>query len=232
MRPYLFGGGIGLAIAVVGAALGQVPIVVLGVVLGLLIVGIVSMRVTQSLHVEEIGSDLSPDSRILLKPLRASYLELEAASQGKVQTLSPYLASEAMQEARQLLEKSASALALRDRFIKQSRGSYEAQKSTEDLQARLATAMSDEERASLKTAIDARQNELGHYQSLKDAAAKIETSVRQSTAIMAELRANMFSSASTALAQDQADPLRESLGRMQSLTKSLTEAEGLLQNEN
>src|SRR5579885_177845 len=177
MKPYVPGLIIGLSIALIGILLGQVSIVILGVLVGLLIVGITSMRVTQATHSEQIGDDLSADSRILIRPLKKIYAEMEDAASGRSATISPYIATEALQESKRLLQQSVAALQLRDRLKREGRGEYDAQKSVADLQIRIQDSSSDEERTSLQSALDARKQEVGHYEMLKQGISKIETSV-------------------------------------------------------
>ena len=81
----------------------------------------------------------------------------------------------------------------------------------------------------MKSALDARTQEIGHYDQLKQGIAKIETSVKQAEAAMAEMRARLVSSGSADVAALGSDPLREAVGRMQALIASLTEAQEMLQ---
>jgi methyl-accepting chemotaxis protein len=58
---------------------------------------------------------------------------------------------------------------------------------------------------------------------------KIESSVKQAEAAMAEMRARMISGSSAGLAEQGSDPLREAVGRMKALSSSLSEAQEMLQ---
>jgi hypothetical protein len=136
VRPYLFGIVMGLIIAIMGVAINQVPLVILGVIFGLLAVAIAAMQRTQGERQADPAEELSPESRILLRPLKKLLEEMEKAASGKSENVSQYLAEEALQESRVLLRQSAAALQLRDRLIKESRGGYGAQKSADELQAR------------------------------------------------------------------------------------------------
>lgn len=218
----------GAALALVGILLGQIGLVILGAALAVLMLGITSMRATQS-KVADVTDQLSPESRILIRPLRHIYLEMQEAATGKSESISPYLAEEALSESKRLLDQSAAALLLRDRLVREGRGRYEASKSVTDLEARLASSTSEEEKASLQSALDARRQEIGHYDSMLPGIAKIESSVKQAEAAMAEMRARMLSTSSTGLAEQGSDPLREAVGRMKALSSSLSEAQDMLQ---
>lgn len=218
-------------LAGLGIFLNSIPMVVLGLIVGVLIVAVVTMKQAQASREADPAEDLSPESRTLLRPLKKIYQEMQDAADGKSETLSPYIAVEALNESKQLLDQSAAALKLRDRLLKESRQGYNAQKGAEDLQARLSAASSDDERASLESALTARQQEIGHYKTLEEGIAKIESSVKQAEATMAEMRAKLVSSGAAGMVTDGNDPLRETVGRMRSLSTSLTEAQEMLEQK-
>lgn len=220
----------GIGVALLGAVLGQSAIVILGLVIGILAVAITAMRSTRAERLDDPSEDLGAESRILLRPLKKLYQEMQEAAEGKSESISPYIAQEALQESKQLLDQSAAALQLRDRLLKESRSGYTAQKSADELQARLASVTDEDERTSLQSALDARKQELGHYQTLEQGIAKIESSVKQAEAAMAEMRAKLISSGAAGLAQQGSDPLRETVGRMRALSTSLTEAQEMLEH--
>jgi hypothetical protein len=224
VRPYLVGVGIAVLVAVIGAFAGSIPFVLLGVVVAFAIFAVSSLAMSKVGHEDEMYDDLSPDSRILIKPLKKIYNEIS-----ETRSISPYLVKEALDESKRLLQQSTQALLLRDRLVRESRGRYEAEKSIGDLQNRMSSATSDDEKISLKSALDARNLELGHYEQLKQGVAKIESSVKQAEAAMAEMRARLVSSASAGIAEEGSDPLREAVGRMQALSTSLSEAQEMLQ---
>ncbi|MEA2551869.1 MAG: hypothetical protein QOJ65_45 [Fimbriimonadaceae bacterium] len=219
----------GLIIAIMGVAINQVPLVILGVIFGLLAVAIAAMQRTQGERQADPAEELSPESRILLRPLKKLLEEMEKAASGKSENVSQYLAEEALQESRVLLRQSAAALQLRDRLIKESRGGYGAQKSADELQARLTSSTNEDERTSLQGALEARKQEIGHYETVEEGIKKIESSVKQAEAAMAEMRARMISGSSAGLAEQGSDPLREAVGRMKALSSSLSEAQEMLQ---
>jgi hypothetical protein len=211
-----------------GIVLGKVALVIVGVAVGLFVAGIAAMGATQN-RVDNSMDHLSPESRILVHPLKRIYNEMQEAARGKSENISSYLAEEALAESKRLLDQSIAALLLRDKLIREGRGRYEANKSVEDLQTRMNSSTSDEEKASLQSALAARQQEISHYDSLLPGISKIESSVKQAEAAMAEMRARMISSSSTGLAEQGSDPLREAVGRMQALSSSLSEAQDMLQ---
>jgi len=216
-------------LALIGIVINSVPLVILGVILALAIVAFQSLSKTRAIHASDQYDQLSAESRILVRPLKKIYEEMAQAAEGKSETISPYIAQEALSESDHLLKQSVAALLLRDRLVRESRGQYDASKSIGDLQSRIASSTSDDEKASLQSALDARQQEIGHYDQLKQGIAKIESSVKQAEAAMAEMRARLVSSGSAGVAAQGSDPLREAVGRMQSLSASLTEAQQMLE---
>jgi hypothetical protein len=229
VRPQYIGVGLGLLLAVIGAALGQISLVVLGLVLGFIVVAFVSMAVTRANQEDDLYEKLSPESRILARPLKKLHEEMAEAASGQSSSMSPYLSQEALRESSQLLKQSINALLLRDKLMKESRGRYDAEKSIGDLEFRLANTTSEDETTSLKSALDARRMEIAHYERAKQGTSKIESSVKQAEAAMAEMRAKLITSGSTGVADQESDPLREAVGRMHSLSASLTEAQEMLQ---
>ena len=229
MRVHLIGIGIGILIAVIGAAIEDIPLVILGLMIGIVVFGIVNMAKTRETFTDDHYDQLSPESRILVRPLKKIYNEMSEAAAGKSEAISPYIAQEALAESSKLLNQSVAALLLRDRLIRESRGRYDAEKSINDLQTRMSNASSDDEKTSLQSALDARNQEIGHYDQLKSGIAKIESSVKQAEAAMAEMRAKLISSGSAGVAAQGSDPLREAVGRMQALSASLSEAQEMLQ---
>lgn len=207
--------------------MGQVMLVILGVAVAVFVLGVRAMSMTQA-KVDNSIDQLSPESRILVRPLKRIYLELEESQKGKSEQISPYLAEEALSESKRLLDHSVEALLLRDKLVREGRGRYEANKSVNDLQTRLDSSVSEEEKASLQSALEARRQELTHYDTLLPGIAQIESSVKQAEAAMAEMRARMISSSASGLAATGTDPLREAVGRMQALSSSLTEAQEML----
>ena len=229
MRPNLIGIAIGAIVAIIGLLINSVPLVILGVLVAIAVLAVQSLSKARIAHQDDQYDQLSAESRILVRPLKKIFQEMEQAAEGKSESISPYIAQEALSESGQLLKQSIAALLLRDRLVRESRGQYDASKSLDDLQSRLTTATSDDEKASLQSALDARKQELGHYDQLKQGISKIENSVKQAEAAMAEMRARLVSSASQGVAAQGSDPLREAVGRMQALSASLTEAQQMLE---
>ena len=218
----------GVVLVLFGAVASQILFVLLGVLIALVVLAGFAIKNTAA-QANDSYDELSPDSRILIRPLNKIYNEMAEAAEGKSETISPYIAQEALTESKRLLDQSTAALLLRDRLKRESRGRYDAEKSIGDLKARMDSALGDDEKVSLQSAMDARTKEIGHYDLLKDGIAKIESSVKQAEVAMAEMRARLITSNSVGVAEQGSDPLRETVGRMQALSASLTEAQEMLQ---
>jgi methyl-accepting chemotaxis protein len=229
VRPYYVGIGLALLLAVIGGFTGALALVLLGMLIAFGILAAVSLGKTRAALQDNLYDDLSPDSRILVKPLKKIYNEMSEAASGNSTAISPYIAQEALAESGRLMNQSVQALLLRDRLVKESRGRYDAEKSITDLRSRLTSAASEDEKTSLQSALDARTQEIGHYETLTAGISKIESSVKQAEAAMAEMRARLISTGSAGVAEQGSDPLREAVGRMQALSTSLTEAQEMLQ---
>lgn len=226
MRLPIVAAVLGLLLVVVGLTIHQLALVILGVALAVVLVAISAMRTTQT-RLEDPIEDLSPESRILIRPLRHIYQEVEQAANEK--DASNFMAKDALAECKHLLDQSAAALRTRDQLVKEKRGRYEAEKSIADLKARLASASTEDEKNSLQSALTARTQEIANYDTLNDSIAKIESSVKQAEAAMAEMRAGMVTASTAGLADAANDPMRDAIGRMRALSATMIEVQDLTQ---
>jgi hypothetical protein len=176
---------------------------------------------------EHTADELSPEARTIFRKLQRLYNELEETAKRNKDTASPFVAQEALTEGSKLLKHSSEALLLRDRLKKELWGRYDAQKGIEDLQGRLSTAASDEEKTNLERTLSARNQELEQYGTLESTVAKIDSSIQQAEALLSEMKARVASSAASGAAEESVEGLREAVGRMRSLNASVDEIEQL-----
>lgn len=221
----LFLGGAGLA--VVGFAVSTPVVVAIGILLMLVSGFFQTIGSTRQRALDDPTEDLSPESRVLIRPVRKLLQEMEEVATRNKGEVSPYIANEGLDEAKRLVAHSAAALKIRDRLTRERRGEYEATKGIAELEQRLAAATTDEERQSLQSAMEARRQELAHYSGIDASVSRIDSSVRQAEAVLAEMKARLASSAVGGLASQGSDDLREAVGRMKVLSASLEEAQDL-----
>jgi hypothetical protein len=220
-----------LGIALVAGFLGNIPLIFLGLLCFVAAVGFDAAKGAQKARSEEVGEDLSPQSRTMIRPLKRTYEELEeVVRQNRDSSTIAVLGVEALTEAKRILQQSSESLALRDRIVRSMRGKYEADKSVAALSQQVSEAKTDEERASLQSAQEARKTESAHYASLEEYLPKIDSGIRQADAALAELKARLATGAAGERATAGGeDDLRESVGRLKALSVSYDEAKEMLE---
>jgi hypothetical protein len=218
-----------VVIAIVGAVLGSTITVVLGMVAAIATLALLSARKVQQDVGEDKTANLSPDSRILIKPVKRLVQEIEKIIDDNAASETIRIVGvEAREEAARLLAQVAGSLALRDDLNKSLRGRYQAEKEMGEARMKMEFA-TEGEKTSLQTAIDARTLELKHYDQIKGHVRQIDVAVTQAEAALAEMKARLSLSASSEkAAMESGDELRETIGRMRSLNESYDEAEQLI----
>jgi hypothetical protein len=104
-----------------------------------------------------------------------------------------------------------------------------AEQEVEDLTQRAESATSEAERQALEGAREARQLELGHYDKVTTTIAHIDSGVRQAEAALSEMKARLAVSSGSEKALSAGDEeLRDTVGRLKSLSVSYAEAEQTL----
>lgn len=193
----------------------------------LMLIGAFWMTVKNMRQVRDMasGEDLSPESRTMYRKVERLYNELQETAERNKDSASPFVAQEALMEGEKLLSQVSDALKVRDKLKREARGQYLAEKGISDLESRMASASSDEERTTLNTAIAARQTELGQYQSIQSTIDKIDSSLHQAEALLGEMRARVAVSATGGTGEEGIESLREAIGRMKALNASVEEIE-------
>ena len=216
-------------ITVLGAVLGNVPMMLLALIAGVASVGFLSARTAQLLRGEH-DSALSADGRALLSPVRKLAAEIEEVIHiNKASQVVRILGTEGLVESQRLVTLVVKSLVSRDEMIRSLRGRTEAEKAVRDAQLKLTSAGPDE-KESLIALIAARTLELGHYAEIERRVKQIELSVREAEAALAEMKARLSLSASTDQAvQGEGDDLRETLSRMKNLNDSYEESAGVIE---
>lgn len=193
----------------------------------LMLIGAFWLTVKNMRQVREMatGEDLSAESRTMYRKVERLYTELQETAERNKETASPFVAQEALMEGEKLMRQVSDALKVRDKLKKEAQGQYLAEKGISDLEDRLTTATSDEERTTLNTAIAARQTELEQYKSIQSTIDKIDSSLHQAEALLGEMRARVASSATGETGEQGVEGLREAIGRMKALNASVEEIE-------
>jgi len=208
----------------------MVQLFLLFFIIAFAVVAFLTVRRTQRNRPAVEREDLDAESRTLLRPLAKLQADLaELVAQNKESATVSVVGKEALEEVGRIMEQATASLKIRSDLRRSLRGEYDAKKEIESLEAKLATATNAPERESLQSALDARQAELTHYDTIRQATAQIDGGLRQAEAALAEMKARMAGSVGTEKLQSTSgDDLRESISRMKALSLSYDEAEELL----
>lgn len=205
------------------------------ILLILLIAGIVAFvaaaRRGATSRAEDVAESMDADSRSLYSPIRRLADEIEALGSRKDTATIRIIGAEAAQEARRIREQCARALIARSELKKAGRGKSMALGEIEDLDRQVAEAASDEEKQAYRNAQEAYQRQITHFSKAEEALARIDVSVKAAEAVLAEMKTRLAVASSSEKAELAGDEdLRETIGRMKTLSVSYDEAEQTLRS--
>lgn len=206
------------------------PLVILGALIwvgGVALASMAGQKRADGPHVAE----MSPESRMMLRPLIQMRDDLaQVVSQNSDMPTVKVVGGEAVQEADAIVRHATNLVGIRAQLKKTLRGKSEAEVEKRSLEMKFARASTDTEREALSTAIAASTQEIGHYQGVEDAIAKVDGKLTEAQAALSELKARIAVGAAGARTDslDQ-EELSSMVGRLKSLSKSFDEAESTLQ---
>lgn len=206
------------------------PLVILGALIWIGTVAVASMAGHKRPDLPH-AAEMSPESRMLLRPLLESRDELaQVVSQNSDMPTVKVIGAEALQEAEAIVRHATNLVGIRMQLKKTLRGKSEAEVEKRSLEAKRDRATSDTERAALETAIAASVQEIGHYRGVEDAIAKVDGKLTEAQAALSELKARIAVGAAGARTDSlDEEELSSMVGRLRSLSKSFDEAESTLQ---
>jgi hypothetical protein len=184
----------------------------------------------------ERGNDpteaMDADSRSLYSPVRRLTEEIEELAGKQDSVTARVVGTEAAQEAKRIREQCARALIARTSLVRASRGEAMANLEIQKLDSQVAAATNESEKAALQGAKEARQMELAHYTRAREALERIDGGVRQAVAVLSEMKTRLaVGSGSEKLEAAGEDDLRETIGRLKTLSVSYDEAEQALRSD-
>jgi hypothetical protein len=213
-----------LLLTIVGAIVGNLPMMALALLAGVASLGILSAREAQTQRPEHYHQ-LSPDGLTLLRPVKKLVADIEELIQANPDSQTVrILGTEAVAESQRLLSEVIKSLVARDKLKKSLIGRYAAEKDIEAAKKKLESA-DGTERESLTVAVQARTLEVAHYVEMDKQIRLIDISVNQAEAGLAEMKARLSLSASgEKAALGEGEALREMIGRLQNLSASYEES--------
>lgn len=219
------------AVAIVGGVFGSIPVLVIGAALWVGSIAFTAARNAQAGVQSFDATALSPDSRILFRPIKQLHEDLaEIVHQGQSNPAVKVVGEEALGESSQIVKQAFDLANFRTQLEKTLKGRSVAELEVNKLKEKLAGCTSDEERHAIQSALEAHQSEYDQYAQVADNMDRIDRQLRQAQATLSELKARIAVGASGAGSnQVGTDELQDILGRLKSLGKSFDEAQSITQ---
>lgn len=215
-------------IAIVGAVLNNIPMLALGMLCAVAGMSFIGARTARS-ETATATENLSSEARSLLRPLQRLVSDIERIrAENSASQAVQILGGEALADAQDLLSQVVRSLIARDHVKRLSRGRYAAEKERSEARMRLEFASEPEKRA-LNATIQARSDEIKHYDQIDASVKLIEVGLSQAEAILAEIKARLAVAVTgERLADAPREDLRETIGRLQTIAATFDEAEQVI----
>lgn len=223
-----------LLIGLVLLLLGQVPLAIVCLVAWVAALGIGQMKHGAVLRGTEPGELLDADGRARFTRVRNLTREIEdLVARHSNSAVIRTLGRDAMAEAERIRNQVSEALMRRSGLRKAVAGRSSAEVEIARLTERHAAATSEDEKASLASALEARTLELDHYTDAQVAMDRIDSGVRQAEAALSEMKARLEVGVTSQQAQvaEPLDDIRDTIGRMKAISVSYEEADEVLRDE-
>ena len=220
------------AAALVAALFSQWPVAALAFIVAIGNLAILSIRETSAKRSEFELEDLSNEDRTLIAPIRRLRNEIAALVDANKQNVSiSVVGAEALSEADHILRQTAKTLVLRRQLRKSVAGRSQTERELDALREDIDNATSEDEKATLQSALEARESESSHYENAAEAIAHIDSHLRQAEAALSEMKARLATAAAGTAEAAPASELEETIGRLKSLGNSLEESEAWLKQQ-
>jgi len=227
---------VGVGLLALGAIVGvlNLPLGLLIGVAGIAVIAYGAMKRDGPPASDSAGDEFNPKYRVYLAPLRKLHADIEAlVEEHKDSTTIRVIGTEALEESGAVLQQAVKLVVSAEDIRHAMQGKTAAESDILDLQNRVLTAASDEERDTLQRSIDARKLEVERYSALDRRLSEIQAHLRQAEAALAEVKSRLVLVASSPEPVEGDDQeLRDRLGRLHALSDSLGESDALLQEKN
>ncbi|MCX7800555.1 MAG: hypothetical protein N2109_09460 [Fimbriimonadales bacterium] len=173
-----------------------------------------------------------PEDRATLRKLqrmRDDIASIVRPARGQPSAAIRVVGEEALAEADRIVRQVGSLLGAKRELRQLEQGRYEAEREASKLEERLAAA-SEAERPALEAALRARRDQAARYAEVSARVESIAASIDQAELALSEIKARL-ATAATAAAPGEEDSLRETLGRVRALGRSLDEAKAWMEQQ-
>lgn len=220
---------VGLAFSAYGALQDNYGWTVLGLLVALTSVVVLALSASRSQRLSDVYASLSPQERTLLSPIRRMRAEIEKLTTEAQSEAVRMIAKEALDEADSIIAHAVKLVSARSDILKALAAEPSASRESEELRASLDTATADES-PTLESALQSRERESAYYAKLRKSLDRIESTLKQAEAALAEMKAKLaVSAAIPAETEDTDNNLREGMDRLRALGVSFDEAEQMFQ---
>jgi hypothetical protein len=210
--------------------MGRLEVLLLGALVWVGAMAWIGIRGTQLSQAASPLDQVSNENRARLAPIRRLYDQMrELIEKNESQPAVKIIGAEALAEAEHVLRQSVQLLQLRKQLVSAAGAQGAAERDLSDLQLKLETAASEEERESYRQAIAARSAETHERRRASESIERVDAFLRRAEAALSEMHSRIAVAAAGAETADQAgDELGETILRLRDLTKSFDEAEELV----
>lgn len=171
---------------------------------------------------------LSFDSQAYYRPIRTLVRSIRQVCETSSDPAVKAMAGSVDGEIRQTHDRVVQALQTRDQLRKAIDGHANARSEVERLTQLHDGAESPQEKLSYAKALEAKSGELAEYEKAKLIIKKIEDEIETTKASLSELKAKLAVTDATSNASERAEDLRSSLGSLETIQTSVSEAQEVL----
>jgi len=203
-------------------------VIILIIVVGIFVAFIGSSKQVRSTNDLDDFPKLSFDSQMLYRPVRSLMRGIREVTESSNDPAVRAMAESVNQEVKDAHDRVVQALQTRDQLRKALEDHINVEGEVERLAKLREGAETPEEKLSYTKAYESKTNELAEYNKAKVIIKKIENEIEMTKASLSELKTKLAVSDATSNASDRAEDLRSSLGSLETIQTSVTEAQEVL----
>ena len=220
---------VGISFSAYGAWQDNYAWTALGLLVALTSVVVFALSTSRSQRLSDVYASLGLQERTHLSPIRRLRADIEKLTTDAQSDAVRMIAKEDLDEADSIIAQTVKMVSARSDILKALAAEPTASRESEELRSSLETANADET-ATLESALQSRERESAYYAKLRKSLERIDATLKQAEAGLAEMKAKLAVSAAVPVETDETDNnLREGMDRLRALGVSFDEAEQLFQ---
>jgi hypothetical protein len=196
-------------------------------------IAVLSIKQTNTGRAADPLDSVRNEDRSRLAPVRKLQAEIEkVVADNSSNVAVKVIGAEALTESNRIVDQCVRMLNLRAELSRATAGKSEAERGIAALEAQKAAATSDQERATLDSALAARRLEADHYAGASGTLERIDAGLAQAQAALSEMKSRLaMAAAGGSSAEDHEGELADTISRLKTLGASLDEAEQMAQGQ-